>query len=95
MITTVDRQVEWTAPWLQSNGDCWEEGGRTELQHLSHRILSGPRQGAGAQRWTQTIQSAFRSLTPEMGVWAEMESLQGPILSQLAGLQACIKALGP
>ena len=50
MITAVGRQVEWTALLLQSNGDCWEEGGRTELQHLSHRILAGPRQGAGAQR---------------------------------------------
>ena len=48
---------------LQSNGDCWVEGGRTELQHLSHRILAGLRQGAGAQRWTRTIQGAFHSLT--------------------------------
>ena len=95
MITTVGRQVEWTAPLLQSDGDCWEEGGRTELQHLSHRILAGPRQGAGAQRWTQTIQGAFRSLTPEMGTWAAMESLQGPTLSQLADLQARTEALGP
>jgi hypothetical protein len=45
MITTVDRKVEWTAP--QSNGDCWEEGDRMELQQLSHRVLAGPRQGAG------------------------------------------------
>ena len=66
-----------------------------ELQHLSHQILAEPRQGAGAQQWTRTIQGAFRSLTPEMGMWAEMESLQGPTLSQLADLQACIEALGP
>ena len=95
MITTVGRQVEWTAPVLQSKGDCWEKGGRTELQHLSHRILAGPRQGAGAHRWTQTIQGAFRSLTPEMGTWAAMESRQGPTLSLLTDLQAHIEALGP
>ena len=58
MITTVGSKVEWTAPLLQSNGDCWEEGGRTELQHLSHRVLAGPRQGVGCQRWTRTIQFA-------------------------------------
>ena len=52
-------------------------------------------QGAGSQRCTQTIQGAFCSLTPEMGMWAEMESLQGPTLSQLADLQARIEALGP
>ena len=28
-------------------------------------------------------------------MWAEMESLQGPTLSQLADLQAHIEALGP
>ena len=66
-----------------------------ELQHLSHRILAGPRQGAGAQRWTQTIQGAFHSLTPEMGMWADMESLQSPALSQLADLQKRIEAIGP
>jgi len=50
MITTVGRKVEWTAPLLQSQGDCWEEGDRMELQQLSHRILAGSRQGAGSQR---------------------------------------------
>ena len=41
MITTVGRKVEWTAPLLQSQGDCWEKGDRMELQQLSHRILAG------------------------------------------------------
>ena len=94
MITTVGRKIEWTAPLLQSKGDCWEEGDRMELRQLSHRVLAGPRQGAGPQRWTRTIQGAFRSLTPEMSMRTELESVQGSATPQLENIQERVAALG-
>ena len=65
-----------------------------ELLQLSHRVLAGPRQGAGPQRWTRTIQGAFRSLTPEMSMRTELESFQGSATRQLEDIQERVAALG-
>ena len=64
-----------------------------ELQQLSHRILAGPRQGAGSQRWTRTIQDAFRSLTPEMSMRTGLERFQGSAISQLEDIQERVAAI--
>ena len=64
-----------------------------ELRQLSHRVLAGPRQGAGLQRWTRTIQGAFRSLTPEMSKPTELESFQGSATRQLEDIQERVAAL--